>query len=355
MSMRFAGEMSAGRVVFASGGGRAAVAGGDATPVLLSRWPLSESPDRGEALRSINALMAPASVSSLYGLSAEPGYFRLTGFAGEDFAVGFFSSDLGLEAAVSAERGPSYFLMFGIFGELPLELGKRRMANTRSVAVVVNAGERLVLHPQRWPTGTVALRLGRRLVNRELAALLGRDPGPDVRFGPALDLAQPGPAGIRDVLGGMLTQFNSGHQLLAQPAMRRAEVRMLITSLLLAHQHTHAEALRQDAAPVRPRHLARAIEYIETHLCDQITLGDIAQAAGRSSRAVDAAFHSHLGVPPMTHVRNLRLERVRAALLAAEGTTSMLALDAGFTHLGRFAAAYRERFGELPSQTRAGR
>jgi AraC-like DNA-binding protein len=353
--MRFAQETPARGVIFASDEARPAVAREDTASAPLSRWPLSESPDRGEALRSINALMAPASVSSLYGLSAEPGHFRLNGFAGEEFAVGFFSSDLGLEATVSAEREPSYFLMFGIFGEMPLELGKREVMNTRSVAAVVNPGERLVLHPQRRPTGTVAFRLGRRLVNRELAALLGKDPGTDVRFDPALDLAQPGPSGIRDVLGGMLTRFNSGHQLLAQPAMRRAEVRMLITSLLLAHRHTHAGALRRDAAVVRPRHLARAIEYIETHLCEQITLGDIAQAAGRSSRAVDAAFHIHLGVPPMTYVRNLRLETVRAALLTAEGTTSMLALDAGFTHLGRFAAAYRERFGELPSQTRASR
>jgi transcriptional regulator GlxA family with amidase domain len=57
----------------------------------------------------------------------------------------------------------------------------------------------------------------------------------------------------------------------------------------------------------------------------------------------------------MTHVRNRRLERVRAALLTSEESTSVVALDAGFTHLGRFAAAYRERFGELPSATRSRR
>jgi AraC-like DNA-binding protein len=353
--MRLAQEMAWQRVACAVGAARAVAAGDRAKAAPLSRWPLSEAPDRGEALRSINALMAPANVRSLYDLSAEPGQFQLNGFADEEFAIGFFSSDFGLEAVISAERDPSYFLMFGIFGEIPVELGKREITNTRSVAAVVNARDRLVIHPQRRPTGTVALRLGHRLVNRELAALLGQDPGADVRFDPALDLAQPGPSGIRDVLGGMLTQFNSEHQLLAQPAMRRAEVRKLITSLLLAHDHTHATALRQETPPARPRHLARAIEYIEGHVSEQITLGDIAQAAGRSSRAVHAGFHRYLGVPPMTYVRNLRLERVHAALLTSEETTTMIALETGFTHLGRFAAAYRERFGELPSATRAGR
>lgn len=32
-------------------------------------------------------------------------------------------------------------------------------------------------------------------------------------------------------------------------------------------------------------------------------------------------------------------------------TVAEAALDVGCTHLGRFAASYRERFGELPSQT----
>ncbi|MFI6466275.1 helix-turn-helix transcriptional regulator [Streptomyces sp. NPDC050528] len=94
------------------------------------------------------------------------------------------------------------------------------------------------------------------------------------------------------------------------------------------------------------------MEYIESHLREQIRLGDIAQAAGRSARTVDAGFRSCLGVSPMTHARNLRLERVRAALLTSAETISAIALDTGFTHLGRFAAARRGRFGELPSQSR---
>ncbi|MER7692459.1 AraC family transcriptional regulator [Streptomyces sp. NPDC097610] len=322
--------------------------------MLLSRWPLMESQDHGEALRSINALMAPASVRGRDALSSASGRFSLNGFVDQDFAIGFFSSDLDLRANVSTEQEPSYFLVFGVFGELPLQLGKLRLLSTRSVATVVNPDERLAVLPERQPIGSLVIRLARRFVDQELTVLLGKDPGTDVRFDPVMDLAQPGPSGMRELLGRMLTQFDSEHELLTRPAMRRAVMRLLITSLLLAHQHTHAASLQQEAAPMRPRHLDRAIEYIESHLCEQITLGDVAQAAGRSSRTVDAGFRSCLGVPPMTHVRNLRLERVRAALQTSDETISTIALDAGFTHLGRFAAAYRARFGELPSKTRAG-
>jgi AraC-like DNA-binding protein len=322
---------------------------------LLSRWPLLESADPGEAFRSLNALWAPGRVSSIAELSAGAGHFQLNGFADAEFAIGFISTDLALEGIVSTERDPSYFLTFGIFGEVRFEVGRRHLMVTRATAAVVNPDERLVVLPERRPTGTLAIRLRRQLVARELTALLGEETGTDPRFALALDLAQPGTSGMRAVLRDMLGQLDSKHHLLAQPGMRRAAVRTLVTGLLLAHQHTHTELLRDGTTPLRSRHLARAIEYIEDHLAEQITLGDIAQAAGRSARTVSAAFRSHLGVSPMTHVRNRRLERVRRALLTSQESTSVIALDAGFTHLGRFAAAYRERFGELPSATRSRR
>jgi AraC-like DNA-binding protein len=264
------------------------------------------------------------------------------GFAEDEFAVGFAAGGLGFEAIASAQREWSYLVVFGIFGELPLERSGQRLRVTRSVAAVVNPGERMVVRPGGGPAGTLVVRLCHRLVRRELTALLGRETGTDPRFALALDLARPTGAGIRDL----------GHGLLAQPAVREREVRSLVASLLLAHRHTHSELLRADPARLGPGYLARAIEYIEAHFAERITLGDVARAAGRSARTVDAAFREHLGVSPMTHVRNLRLDRVRATLPASRQKTSVIALNAGFTHLGRFAAAYRERFGELPSATR---
>src|SRR6185295_650419 len=55
--------------------------------------------------------------------------------------------------------------------------------------------------------------------------------------------------------------------------------------------------------------------------------------------------------------RDLLLERVRRELLRAspEATTTEIAMRCGIGHLGRFAAAYRERYGETPSTTLEGR
>lgn len=56
----------------------------------------------------------------------------------------------------------------------------------------------------------------------------------------------------------------------------------------------------------------------------------------------------------MEHLRAVRLERARLDLSrGGDGDTSVteVALRWGFGHLGQFAADYKRRFGELPSQS----
>jgi transcriptional regulator GlxA family with amidase domain len=61
-----------------------------------------------------------------------------------------------------------------------------------------------------------------------------------------------------------------------------------------------------------------------------------------------------MGIAPMAYLARLRLHRVRQALLTATNrptTVSAAALDWGFWHFGEFSRAYKECFGELPSET----
>jgi transcriptional regulator GlxA family with amidase domain len=56
----------------------------------------------------------------------------------------------------------------------------------------------------------------------------------------------------------------------------------------------------------------------------------------------------------MTYLRHLRLNRVHSTLLDADPrsvTVTAVACRWGFVHLGRFAAQYRQVFGEYPSTT----
>ena len=72
-----------------------------------------------------------------------------------------------------------------------------------------------------------------------------------------------------------------------------------------------------------------------------------------SLRSLEVGFREHLCVTPIQHLRAIRLERVRNALLAAQPSTSVTsaALECGFVHLARFSAYYKAAFGEPPANT----
>jgi transcriptional regulator GlxA family with amidase domain len=74
---------------------------------------------------------------------------------------------------------------------------------------------------------------------------------------------------------------------------------------------------------------------------------------GASVRSLCLAFRAHYNCSPMDFVRQVRLDAARAALQSAAPGAQVtdIALACGFGHLGRFAAVYRECYGESPQQT----
>ena len=86
-----------------------------------------------------------------------------------------------------------------------------------------------------------------------------------------------------------------------------------------------------------------------------MALDDLARAAGVSVRGLNQLCQRHHGTSPMALLRNRRLDAVRARLQQQPSPcVTDAALEFGFGHLGRFSSYYRERFGELPSQTVGG-
>lgn len=128
----------------------------------------------------------------------------------------------------------------------------------------------------------------------------------------------------------------------------------VMSSLLYAHESNYAGVLARSSEHTEHRATRAAKDFIEQHLAEPLTVGDIARAAGVSERTLQSLFRDELWTSPMAYVRDRRLERARADLAdAAPGTVSvtLVATRWGFGHLGRFAAEYKARFGESPSRT----
>lgn len=95
--------------------------------------------------------------------------------------------------------------------------------------------------------------------------------------------------------------------------------------------------------------------WLDSHLEDDITLDLLCAVSGTCGRTLQKSAMTLRGVSPMEWVHARRLAACRARLLQGphDVAISRVALDCGIAHQGRFSAAYRNAFGELPSETLA--
>ena len=99
-----------------------------------------------------------------------------------------------------------------------------------------------------------------------------------------------------------------------------------------------------------------AKEYIETNFHRPVHLEDLSRHTGVSIRMVQRCFREHFDTTITDTLKAVRLDAANRELAAnypGETNVKQVALHNGFTHLGRFSVTYRQRFGELPSETLA--
>ena len=161
--------------------------------------------------------------------------------------------------------------------------------------------------------------------------------------------------------------FNWGKRLVdtaaRQPALfndrkdqrAAAQVEMVETLLATLGATSDFEPTRADHAHQSQTVVVKAAEdYALSHADERVYVTDLCRAAVVSERALEYAFKEVMGLTPVAYLTRLRLHRVRQALLLAthgSTTVSAVALDWGFWHFGEFSRAYKDCFGELPSDT----
>jgi AraC-like DNA-binding protein len=197
--------------------------------------------------------------------------------------------------------------------------------------------------------GAVVIAADRVLLDRALTRLTGARHAP-VEFGPRWTTSVVSPVMIDATwrhVGAMLATNPS-----APPVAVKALESMLVDAILLGMPHSHSTVLAAPRSEA-PGHADRIKLWLEAHSTEPLTSADVAAGVGLSVRQVQEVVRSAYGTTPSHLLRAIRLEHARALLRSgAVSTVSRAATEAGFTHLGRFAAAYRDRFGELPSATR---
>lgn len=176
-----------------------------------------------------------------------------------------------------------------------------------------------------------------------------------------LDLSQPAlldgtrydHAGTRALVEHAMVLAREQPAVLAQPAARLALTESITDALLACFAEGRPRAEVAPSAATRRRIVSSAWDYMRSHVDESISVPQLCVATGASRRALQYAFEDVLHLSPVAYLRVMRLNRVRSDILAhGPATVGDIAARWGFWHLSRFAAEYRELFGELPSATR---
>jgi len=101
-----------------------------------------------------------------------------------------------------------------------------------------------------------------------------------------------------------------------------------------------------------PLLVLKAREYIDNHKTEELSLANVAKAAGASVFHFCKVFHKATGLKFTDYVARVRLEDARTRLLNPNLRISEIAYDVGFQSLTQFNRTFKRVFGQSPSQFR---
>ena len=315
-------------------------------PGALRANRLFESNDLDDTRERISRVMQPHELVPLAGrvrgARSHMDFLRIGG-------IGLGTIKFGEAMRVDVGEVEDYhLLMFCLSGHADARANGRAVLANTSQGMVCAPGHAFVADLST-DCEQFVVRLDRAMVESHCGRAL--------RFDESLDLRRPGLAAWVDQLRVLATS-----QTLVGAAQRNP---MIATELerLFVHLLVDGQPWVEQPAPGASRRSAaagcvhRAEQFIETRAADPIRLADIANAAGVPARTLLDGFKRFRESSPMQHLRDVRLGLARAQLLAADdgARVSDIAQACGFVHMGRFAEAYQQRFGEAPSATLAAR
>ncbi|MBY5586840.1 AraC family transcriptional regulator [Rhizobium leguminosarum] len=175
----------------------------------------------------------------------------------------------------------------------------------------------------------------------------------DIDFHPHIDLTSGPGLVLQQIVSSLHRGFSGDGPLQRTPLAVSSLCDAAIYLLLESCPNRYSNELALPAPAPAPRHVKWAIDFMQEHITEPISLNDIALAAKVSVRTLQQGFRQFRQTTPMSYLQDLRMAAAHRDLLESDARQAIadVALKWGFMHPGRFAAEYRKRFGQLPSQT----
>lgn len=309
-------------------------------PAMLRRYRYFESADLEDTRERIASVLQPHRLTPGPGRAGrKASYMNYVQFDNLSFGSLGYASPMRVDAG---ELSDYFLLLMSLDGYADVSVGGRR--------VMLSPTQGIVVCPSMSFDGIFSGDCEQFFMRVNKHAVLAHSGYERLSMEPTIDLSRPQIAPLLAQLR-MLATSPETVALAQQNRHLATEIERLLVTLLLCGQ-PHSSADRPSAA-VLPRTIRRAEAFIAEHACEPLTLSDIAEAAGIPVRTLLHSFQRVRNTTPMQLVRTARIERSREMLMKAgiDARVGDIALACGFANLGRFASAYRETYGETPSET----
>src|SRR5215217_5996696 len=101
------------------------------------------------------------------------------------------------------------------------------------------------------------------------------------------------------------------------------------------------------------RHLTRAKDLADARYPAQLSVDDLAAAAGLSRAHFTREFRAAFGEPPHAYLLTRRLERAAALLRDTDRSIADVCFSVGLQSVGSFTTSFKRAFGVTPAAYRA--
>lgn len=141
---------------------------------------------------------------------------------------------------------------------------------------------------------------------------------------------------------------------LATTVLGEAQYNALISLLTVFATHLGecANALALEAAGCEPSAIAKARNYIHTHIENDVSLGEVARAVNVSANYFSELFKKATGINFVDYVSRVRIEKTKHLLLDPQRHITEIAYDVGFKSLSQFNRSFRKYSGMSPREYR---
>ena len=313
----------------------------------LNQYPIFESSDIEEAHDLIAKNFGPHSLSIMSCRQK-----MSTQYNGIFFSNGaLLFNTYGADVQINPESNKYFFTQTTLAGNTEISLGKQICQTQSGSTVVVSPSTNYQMKLQQGSKRLIIM-LEREALEQQLCRLINQPIKQPLMFDLGMNEHHSNQLWSRSLLY-LCDQFAHSKNLSNCNAYLKHSCDMLMALLLEVQPHNYSNAFNQHSSDHCPRHVKRAIAYIEENIERPISLSELACAVGVTARTLQNGFMRYTESTPSEYIRSEKIRAIHEALLKApvDQQVSEILLQYGISSFGHFSRLYKQRYGCTPCQT----